>query len=141
MISVARTTKFNLRFISSATFLLFLLSMDKFKPMKFILSILLVCIMILSCKKKSTIVSYQNEGVITGFNLLECPCVDTCPCACNAYFFHFTDHIDTSNIIIDNPSILKLPSQVTFPVHIKLNWINATRCNTFAIKITSYQIQ
>jgi hypothetical protein len=124
-----------------ATFLRSSLPIDKLNGVKFIFSILVICAMFLSCKKKSTMVSFQNEGILTGMNLLTCPCVDSCPCLCGSYFFHFTNYSDTSNVVIVNSTILKLPSQVSFPVQIKLNWTDATRCNIFAVKITSYQIQ
>ncbi|HSN08929.1 MAG TPA: hypothetical protein VLS85_07815 [Hanamia sp.] len=94
-------------------------------------------IILFSCKKEQK--SYQNAGVITGINFSQCPCVAACPCGCGGLFFHFTDTTYQENIPIDNPSIFKLPANVTFPFYVEVNWINTTRCGTFAITITDYK--
>jgi hypothetical protein len=92
---------------------------------------------IFSCKK-DTAVAYKNEAVIAGINLTECPCVISCPCTCGGLLFHFTDSAYTENIALDNPAIFNITSGTKFPVRVKINWENTSRCSTSSIKITSY---
>src|SRR5450631_3982273 len=101
-------------------------------------AILLLC-MTFSCKKSET--HLTNMGVITTIDARGCPCVLPCPCACGGYVFHFTDMKDTSRTIIDNNSIIQLPSGTKFPVYITLDWQNTTRCGVNSIKILSYKLQ
>ena len=101
--------------------------------------LLLICFTIFSCKKDNA-KSFKNEGVITGTDPRQCPCVVTCPCVCGLLLFHFTDTAYTSNIPLDNPQIFKLPSNTQFPVHVKVNWENTSRCGLTAIKITEYKM-
>ena len=107
--------------------------------MKSLFSVFLLVILLCSCKKNNQQI-FQNNGVITGVNLLTCPCTASCPCGCGGLFFHFTDTSYTSNIPLDNPSIFKLGTNIKFPVYVKLNWENTTRCGATAIKVTSYKI-
>ncbi len=102
-----------------------------------LLLLICLCIAFFSCKK-TKIILYQNEGVITGINASQCPCIISCPCVCGGLFFHFVDTVYTANIPLDNPGIFNFPSNTNFPVYVKLNWDNTTRCGTFAIKITEY---
>jgi hypothetical protein len=95
-------------------------------------------VVLISCKKKEVLLT--NEGVITGINPCEYACVIECPCACGNYLFHFTDMNDTSNIIIDNHAIFKLPSNTEFPVRVTVDWQSTTRCGVKAIKILKYKL-
>lgn len=106
--------------------------------MKYFLLFLSTTMFFPSCTKKVKL--FENHGVITGMNLLQCPCTQSCPCGCGGLFFHFTDAADTSNIIIDNPIIFKLPAGSRFPVYVTVQWQNTSRCNTAAIKVVSYKI-
>jgi hypothetical protein len=108
-----------------------------------VLLICIFCFVIFSCKKNNTQTAapYQNLAVIDGRNPCESACLINCPCACGNLFFHFIDTSYTANIPIDNQDTFKFPANIKFPVTVKVNWINTTRCNTFAIKITSYQLQ
>ena len=108
--------------------------------MKKVTLLLLISVVYLSCKKDRAI-RFQNEAVITGINVTQCPCLGECPCACGGLYFHFTDSVYSANIPLDNPAIFKLASNTQFPVYVKVNWINTSRCNTTAIKITGYQIE
>lgn len=101
--------------------------------------LLLICFVFFSCKKDKAKL-FQNEGVITGVNASQCPCLAACPCGCGGLFFHFIDTSYTANIPLDNPQIFKFPSNVQFPVYVKINWENTTRCSTTAIKIIDYKI-
>jgi hypothetical protein len=83
---------------------------------------------------------YQNIAVIDGRDPCEYACIINCPCACGDLYFHFTDTSFTDNIPIDNQEIFKFPPNTTYPVKVKVNWINTTRCGVFAIRITGYQI-
>ena len=83
---------------------------------------------------------YQNEGVITGVDLRECPIIAGCPGVCGGLFFHFIDTTYNTDIPLDNPEIFNLPSNTKFPVYVKINWENTTRCGTTAIKIIGYKI-
>ena len=107
--------------------------------MKNIIILLLICLAQFSCKKDEPIL-FKNEGVITNVDVRECPCTVACPCVCGGLLFHFTDTTYTANIPLDNPSMLNLPSNVKFPVYIKLNWENTSRCGITAIKITGFKI-
>src|SRR5450432_3960073 len=116
--------------------------MHKVKYMKRALYLSLFCFVIYSCKKSGaqTAAPYQNLAVINGSNPCQSPCIIDCPCSCGNLYFHFTDTAFTDNIPIDNKEIFKFPANITYPVHVKVNWINTTRCGGFAIKITSYEI-
>jgi len=92
-----------------------------------------------SCKKDKT-KAFQNKGVITGFDMRQCPCVLECPCSCGTILFHFTDTSYTDNIPVDNQQIFNFNSGTKFPVNIELNWQNTSRCNTTAIKVIDYKI-
>jgi hypothetical protein len=112
--------------------------------MKQLLLLGLFCFAMFSCKKGTTqtAVPYQNLALINGRNPCEYDCLVNCPCACGNLFFHFIDTTFTDNIPVDNSDIFKFPANTSFPVTVKVNWVNTTRCSgTFAIKITSYQIQ
>jgi hypothetical protein len=111
--------------------------------MKGILLLWLFCFVIFSCKKSGTQIAspYQNLALVNGRNPCEYACLVNCPCACGDLYFHFIDTSFTDNIPIDNPDIFKFPTNTIYPVMVKVDWINTTRCQTFAIKITSYQIQ
>ncbi len=102
-----------------------------------LLPILVILMLMSSCKKRETLL--MNEGVITGLDLRECPCIVTCPCSCGGYIFHFTDTGDTSRIVIDNGTIFNLSSNVQFPVKVTVDWQSTTRCGTKAIKILKYK--
>ena len=121
----------------NATSCAFLLSSFKLQ-MKHVLLLLVICLIQFSCKKEKI---FSNEGVITGVAVRLCPCVVTCPCACSSLIFHFTSRGDTTRVILDNPGTIQLSADVHYPVYIKLNWINTTRCNIQAVKITDYKIQ
>ena len=108
--------------------------------MKRIILLSVVCLLQFSCKKsvqKAT--PFQNLGVITGIDTRLCPCAVACPCVCGTLIFHFTDTVYTANIPIDNPGIFNLSSNTQFPVYVKVNWQNTTRCGVTAIKITGFQ--
>lgn len=107
--------------------------------MKRSILLLFICLEFFSCKKNKVML-YQNEGVITGVDLRGCPSVIGCPNVCGGLFFHFVDTSYTANITLDNPEIFNLPSNTKFPVYVKLNWENTTRCGVTAIKITGYKI-
>ncbi|MDN3657935.1 hypothetical protein QWZ08_19940 [Ferruginibacter paludis] len=104
--------------------------------MKYIL-LLALAGLLYSCKKEKVVV-YANEGMITGIDLRYCPCLLECPCACGSLVFHFTNGADTSRMTVDNPAIFQLPDSPRFPVRVKLNWQNTSRCNMKAIKVTDY---
>jgi hypothetical protein len=111
------------------------------KRMKYLFAILMSFLAICACKKNSQTVHaapYQNLAVITGINPCAYACVDTCPCACGNFLFHFTDSSFAGNIVVDNPTIINLPLNTKFPVYIKVNWVNTTRCDIAAIRITAY---
>lgn len=114
------------------------LIVNSIKSMKYIIPLMLICLLY-SCKKEKAVV-YANDGVITGIDMRQCPCLLECPCACGGLIFHFTNTSDTSRIIIDNARIFKLTNNPQFPVRIKINWQNTTRCNARAIKVTSYAL-
>jgi hypothetical protein len=107
--------------------------------MKVVISLLITSFVLLSCKKEKRTL-FKSEGVITGVDVRQCPCVVTCPCICGGLLFHFTDTTYTANVPLDNPGILNLPSEIKFPVYLQLNWENTSRCGITAIKITSYKI-
>jgi hypothetical protein len=109
--------------------------------MKSILLLLAVtCILNFSCKKSvQTGSSFQNNGVITGIDARLCPCAVSCPCVCGTLIFHFTDTAYTANIPIDNPEIFNLSSNSHFPVYVRVDWQNTTRCGVTAIKITGFE--
>lgn len=121
----------------NATSCAFLLSFFKLL-MKRVLLLLVICLVQFSCKKETI---FLNEGVITGVDVKLCPCVVTCPCACSSLIFHFTNRGDTTRIILENPCTIQLSADVRYPVYIKLNWVNTTRCNIQAVKITDYKIR
>lgn len=104
--------------------------------MKYGLILLAICQIFFSCKKEKT---FSNEGEILGFDHRQCPCVETCPCVCGGLIFHFTDRADTANTVIDNAAIFQLPANTNYPVHVKINWQNTSRCNINSIKITDYK--
>ena len=110
--------------------------------MRKLLPLVLLVMAGLTCSKSTSTgaLSFQNTAVISGINLCASPCVLECPCFCQKIYFQFTDSTYTNNIPVDNPEILNLPQSVTFPVHLKLNWVNTTRCGQFAIRITSFEI-
>ena len=101
--------------------------------------LLLMCLAYFSCKKDK-VKSFQNEGVVTGINASQCPCIAVCPCGCGGLYFHFIDTAYTANIPLDNPLIFNFPSNIKFPVYVKINWENTTRCGTTAIRIINYKI-
>ena len=105
--------------------------------MKYGLLLLIICLIQFSCKKEKT---YSNEGVIAGIDLKQCPCVATCPCVCGTLIFHFTDRGDTARVILENTRMVKFPADMHYPVYIKLNWENTTRCNIPAVNITDYKL-
>jgi hypothetical protein len=108
---------------------------------KKLLLLLVVCIICISCKKNSQGAQpFQNNGVITGIDTRLCPCAVSCPCVCGTLVFHFTDTGYNENIPIDNPGIFNLNSNSKFPVYVRVNWQNTTRCGVTAIKITSFEI-
>jgi hypothetical protein len=110
------------------------------KIMKRILLLVVVCIFYISCKKNMQGAGpFQNNGVITGIDARLCPCAVSCPCVCGTLIFHFTDTVYTTNIPIDNPGIFNLTSNSKFPVYVRVNWQNTTRCGVTAIKITSFE--
>src|ERR1700675_4156366 len=101
---------------------------------------LIACFLHFSCQKNAQNASpFQNNGVITGIDPRLCPCDTSCPCVCGTLIFHFTDTVYTANIPIDNPGIFNLSSGSHFPVYVKVNWQNTTRCGVTAIKITSFE--
>ena len=104
--------------------------------MKHLLILFAVCLVLFSCKKEK---AFLNEGEILGLNHRQCPCIENCPCACGGLMFHFTDEADTTNIVIDNAAIFQLPANTHFPVHVKVNWQNTSRCTIKSIKITDYK--
>jgi len=102
---------------------------------------LIVCLLFFSCKKNvQEVKAFQNNGVITGIDARLCPCAVSCPCVCGTIIFHFTDTVYTSNIPVDNPGIFNLPPNTHYPVNVKVNWQNTTRCGVTAIKISSFQV-
>jgi hypothetical protein len=103
--------------------------------------VILFCftVAIFSCKKEEER-SFQNNGVITGTDMRGCISVDTCPRVCGGFLFHFTDTIYSDNIPIDNPQIFNFSSNTKFPVYLRIDWQNTTRCGVFAIKIINYKI-
>jgi len=103
------------------------------------LSTLFALSILFSCKKNEPQLS--SEGVITGINPCQYACVINCPCACGNFLFHFTGAGDTSNVIIDNRSIINLPNNVQYPVRITLDWQSTTRCGIKAINILNYKLQ
>ena len=107
--------------------------------MKRIILLLFICLIHLSCQKEKE-KPFQNNGIITGVDLSGCVSVVTCPQVCGGLFFHFTDTSYTANIPLDNPGIFKLAPNTHFPVYVKIDWQNTTRCGIVAIKITSYKI-
>jgi hypothetical protein len=108
--------------------------------MKFRLLLLVVCSWHFSCKKSVQDANpFQNNGVITGMDARLCPCAVACPCACGTLIFHFTDTVYTANIPIDNPGIFNLSSNTQYPVYVRVNWQNTTRCGVTAIKITNFE--
>jgi len=109
---------------------------DRLKMRYFVLFFALL--ILLSCKKKEPLLT--NEGVITGINPCAYACVINCPCACGNFLFHFTDTGDTSNIIIDNQSIIQLPTNGKYPVRLTLDWQSTTRCGIKAIKVLNYKL-
>ena len=106
------------------------------KRIIFVLSIFLIS---LSCQKEKE-KPFQNTGVITGIDLRQCPCVVTCPCVCGGLLFHFTDTSYSANIPLDNPGIFNLGADTHFPIYVKVDWQNTTRCGIVAIKITDFKI-
>jgi hypothetical protein len=116
-----------------------LFSQRKKGHMKRTVFLLFTCFLYFSCKKDSA-PSFQNEGVITGINTKECPCIVGCPCFCGGLYFHFTDSVDTANMLLDNPAIFNFGSNTKFPVYVKIYWQNITRCDTTVVKITAYEI-
>jgi hypothetical protein len=93
-----------------------------------------------SCKKSSQDAgSFQNNAVITGLDVRLCPCVVDCPCVCGGILFHFTDTTYTANIPVDNAAIFNLNADTKYPVYVKVNWQNTTRCGVTAIKIINFQ--
>ncbi len=120
----------------NATSCAFLVSSFKLQ-MKHGLLLLVICLAQFSCKKETI---FSNEGVITGVDVRLCTCVVTCPCTCSSLIFHFTNRGDTTRVILENLGTIQLPTGVHYPVYIKLNWINSTRCNIQAVKITDYKI-
>jgi hypothetical protein len=108
--------------------------------MKSKLLLLAACFLLFSCKKSVQGANpYQNNGVITGVDARLCPCAISCPCVCGTLIFHFTDTVYTANIPLDNPGIFNLSSGSHFPVFVKVNWQNTSRCGVTAIKITSFE--
>ncbi|HXB29317.1 MAG TPA: hypothetical protein VNW49_05830 [Puia sp.] len=94
-----------------------------------------------SCQKNvQNAGAFQNNGIITGIDARLCPCSLSCPCVCGTLIFHFTDTTYTANIPIDNPGIFNLSSNTHFPVPVRVNWQNTSRCGVTAIKITSFQL-
>jgi hypothetical protein len=108
--------------------------------MKIRIPLMLVCIFYFSCKKSVQVAKpFENNAVVTGIDARLCPCDVSCPCVCGTLIFHFTDTVYTSNIPIDNPGIFNLSSNTQFPVYVRVNWQNTTRCGVTAIKITSFE--
>jgi hypothetical protein len=101
------------------------------------LAFLLLSISLVSCKKKEVLLT--NQGIITGINPCQYACLIDCPCACGNYLFHFTNSVDTSNIVIDNREIFQFPTNTQFPVRITLDWQNTTRCGIQSIKVLNYK--
>lgn len=112
---------------------------DTTEIMKHIIFVLSICIINFSCQKEKE-KSFQNTGIITGISPTQCPCVVTCPCVCGGFLFHFTDTSYSANIPLDNSGIFKLGADAHFPVHVKIDWQNTTRCGIVAIKVTDYKI-
>jgi hypothetical protein len=109
--------------------------------MKSILLLWVACLLHFSCKKSvQETKPFQNNGVIAGMDARLCPCVVSCPCVCGTLIFHFTDTVYAANIPIDNPGIFNLTSSTHFPVYVRVNWVNTTRCGVTAIKITSFEL-
>ena len=106
--------------------------------MRYFILLMLIC-MLYSCKKEKAAV-YAGQGVITGIDRRQCPCTLACPCACGGLLFHFTNPGDSSGAVIDDATIFQLPDNTQFPVRVKINWQNTTRCDIKAIKVTSYAI-
>jgi hypothetical protein len=108
--------------------------------MKSILLLIVACLLHLSCQKtRIEAKPFQNLGVITGVDARLCPCDVSCPFVCGTLIFHFTDTVYTANIPLDNPGIFNLSSGSHFPVFVKVNWQNTSRCGTTAIKITGFE--
>ena len=101
------------------------------------LLLLVVCFLQFCCKKEK---AFANEGVITGIDVRNCPCVAACPCSCGGLIFHFTNSGDTSRVYIDNSIIFNLASNYRFPVRVQLDWLSTARCDMPAIKIIRYKI-
>lgn len=108
------------------------------KKMKALVFIVAVSLLLFSCKKSQP--AFMSNGVITGVDVSQCPCRIDCPCACGGLIFHFTDTTNTSRVLLDNASDLRLSPDVKFPVQLKLNWVSTNRCGMNAIKITGYKI-
>jgi hypothetical protein len=75
----------------------------------------------------------MSTGVITGPDLRTCAC-------CGGLFFHFTNVTDTSNKQLVNSEIFQFSNDVKYPVHVQVDWQNATFCGGYAIKIISYKL-
>ena len=105
--------------------------------MRYLLILLAACLMLFSCKKEK---AFLNVGEILGFDLRQCPCIRSCPCTCGGLIFHFTDEADTTNIVIDNAAIFQLPANTHYPIQVKVNWQNTSRCGMRSIKITDYNL-
>jgi hypothetical protein len=111
------------------------------KTMRYGLLFLATCLSVFSCKKSMQDAgSFQNNAVITGLDMRDCPCVVNCPCICGGILFHFTDTTYTANIPIDNAAIFNLTTDTQYPVYVKVNWQNTTRCGVTAIKITGFRV-
>ena len=106
----------------------------------FIIKIAFFCLTVCSFScRKSDMNGFKNRAVITGFDHRQCPCTDICPCVCGTILFHFADTTYTANIPVDNQEIFKLDANTKFPVYLRVNWLNTTRCGITAIKITDFK--
>jgi hypothetical protein len=98
--------------------------------------LLIIFVLQFSCLKDKP---FMNDGVITGFDGGQIPCVAGCICS-GGLFFHFTNTGDNTGKKLYNPEIFKLPSNPHFPILVKIDWENIIRCGDSAIQIKRYMI-
>ena len=73
--------------------------------------LLIIFVLLFSCRKDKP---FMNDGVITGFDGGQIPCVAGCICS-GGLFFHLTNTGDITGKKLYNPGIFKLPSNPHFP--------------------------
>jgi hypothetical protein len=110
------------------------------KPgMKYYLTFLIVLLFfLLSCKKEE---AFMNKGVITGFDVRDCPC-------CGGLMINFKGEQQSYTgefyLIENDPSELGIDGNATFPINVKVDWTQeGTGCTSGAIgnliKITKFE--